>query len=88
MRVWFGGADGGYAVRDLVELIARSLVDQPNEVKVREIPGERGVTYELSVAPSDVGKVIGKGGRIVKAMRAVVSAAAIQDQKRITIEIV
>ncbi|MCY0877284.1 MAG: KH domain-containing protein [Firmicutes bacterium] len=72
----------------LVELIARSLVDLPDEVHVREIPGERGVTYELSVAPSDVGKVIGKGGRIVKAMRSVVSAAAIQDQKRINIEIV
>lgn len=76
------------ALRDLVELIARSLVDQPDEVRVREIQGERGVTYELSVAPSDMGKVIGKGGRIVKAMRSVVSAAAIQDQKRITIDIV
>lgn len=75
-------------MKELVELLVRNLVDQPTEVRVREIQGERGITYELSVAPSDMGKVIGKGGRIIKAIRSVVAAAAIQEQKRIHIEIV
>jgi predicted RNA-binding protein YlqC (UPF0109 family) len=82
------GAVGGDTLRELVELIARGLVDHPEQVIVREVHHERGLTFELSVAPDDMGKVIGKGGRIVKAMRVVVSAAAVQENQRVSIEIV
>lgn len=75
-------------MKELVELIARSLVDYPDEVCIREIQGERGLTYEISVAPTDMGKIIGRGGRIVKSIRTVVSAAAMQDNERVTVEIV
>ncbi len=75
-------------MRELVELIARSLVDLPDEVKVREVRGDRGLTYEVSVAKTDMGKIIGKGGRIVKSMRAVIFAAALQDNERVSIEII
>lgn len=75
-------------MKELIELIARALVDNPGEVCVREVEHERGVTYELSVAREDMGKVIGKGGRIAKSMRTVVAAASAQDNRRVTIEIV
>ncbi|MBR5641935.1 MAG: KH domain-containing protein [Firmicutes bacterium] len=74
----------------LVETIARSLVDSPDEVSVREIPGnDPGVTVvELKVAASDMGKIIGKQGRIVKALRTVVKAAAVKQNKKVVVEIV
>lgn len=75
-------------MKELIELIVRHLVDQPDEVKVREVETERGVTFELSVAPDDVGKVIGKGGRTVKSIRTVVVAASFPDRKNVSIEIV
>ncbi|MBQ1419096.1 MAG: KH domain-containing protein [Firmicutes bacterium] len=74
----------------LVETIARSLVDSPDEVQVRELPGkDPGVTVvELKVAASDMGKIIGKQGRIVKALRTVVKAAAVKQNKKVVVEIV
>jgi predicted RNA-binding protein YlqC (UPF0109 family) len=75
-------------MKELVELIARGLVDYPDEVRVREVQNDRGIVYELSVAPSDMGKVIGKSGRLAKSMRTVVSAAALQYNQRVSIEIV
>jgi predicted RNA-binding protein YlqC (UPF0109 family) len=75
-------------MKELVEVIARELVDHPEDVRVREVIQDMTVVYELSVHPSDMGKVIGKQGRIAKAMRTVVSAAAMQQNKRATIEIV
>ena len=74
----------------LVETIARSLVDNPDEVTVREIPGnDPGVTVvELKVAASDMGTIIGKQGRIVKALRTVVKAAAVKQNKKVVVEIV
>ena len=74
----------------LVETIARSLVDSPDEVVVREIPGnDPGVTVvELKVAASEMGKIIGKQGRIVKALRTVVKAAAVKQNKKVVVEIV
>ena len=74
----------------LVETIARSLVDSPDEVQVREIPGnDPGVTVvELKVAASDMGKIIGKQGRIVKALRTVVKAAAVKQNKKVVVEII
>lgn len=75
-------------MKELVETLAISLVDDPDQVNVKEIESERSIVYELSVAPEDMGKVIGKKGRIAKAMRTVVSAAAVKNKKRVTIEIV
>ena len=74
----------------LVETIARSLVDNPDEVQVREIPGsESGASViELKVAASDMGKIIGKQGRIVKALRTVVKAAAVKQNKKVVVEII
>ena len=75
-------------LRELVECIAKSLVDNPEMVQVTEINGEQSLILELKVAPEDMGKVIGKQGRIAKAIRTVVKAAAIKDNKRVVVEIV
>ena len=72
---------------ELVEFIAKSLVDNPDEVKVNEVEGAQSVIIELKVAPEDMGKIIGKQGRIAKAIRTVVKAAAIKDNKRVVVEI-
>ena len=72
----------------LVEAIAKSLVNNPDAVEVREIPGENEVVIELKVAPEDMGKVIGKKGRIAKALRTVVKAAATKANKTVAVEIV
>ncbi|NLM44191.1 MAG: KH domain-containing protein [Clostridiales bacterium] len=74
-------------MRDLVEVIAKALVDKPEEVKVREIKGDKSIIIELSVAPEDVGKVIGKQGRIAKAIRTVVKSAAAKTDKKVIVEI-
>jgi len=74
-------------LKELVELIAKSLVDHPEQVVVSEIHGEQSVILELKVAPDDMGKVIGKQGRIAKAIRTVVRAAAIKENKRVIVEI-
>ena len=75
-------------MKALAEIIAKSLVDKPNEVKVNEIINDNSVTIELKVAPEDMGKVIGKQGRIAKAIRTVVKAAAIKEEKRVVVEII
>ena len=74
-------------MKDLVEVIAKSLVDNPSEVHVNEIQGEQDLILELRVAPEDMGKVIGKQGRIAKAIRAVVKAAASKEEKKVIVEI-
>lgn len=74
-------------MKELVELIAKSLVDQPNLVIVTETSDETTVSLELSVAPEDMGKVIGKGGRIAKAIRTVVKAAASKGDKKVIVDI-
>ncbi len=76
-------------MKDLLKLIAGNLVDKPEEVKVTETIDEsnRSVLLVLSVAPEDMGKVIGKQGRIAKAIRTVMKAAAIHENKHVTIEI-
>ncbi|NLY85239.1 MAG: KH domain-containing protein [Tissierellia bacterium] len=73
---------------ELVEFIAKSLVENPDEVEVNEIEGTQSVIIELKVHPDDMGKVIGKQGRIAKAIRTVVKAAAIKDNKRVVVEII
>jgi len=72
---------------ELVKFIAQSLVDNPEKVEVKEIEGEQSVIIELRVAPEDMGKVIGKQGRIAKAIRTVVKAAATKENKRAIVEI-
>ena len=72
----------------LVEAIAKSLVDSPEEVVVTETEGNQGTVIELRVAPDDMGKVIGKQGRIARALRTVVKAAAIRENKKVTVEII
>lgn len=73
---------------ELVEIIAKALVDQPEAVEVREVQGEQSLILELKVAPEDMGKVIGKQGRIAKAIRTVVKAAATKENKRVMVEII
>lgn len=72
----------------LVEAIAKSLVDNPEAVNVRETGDSQGTVIELRVAPDDMGKVIGKQGRIAKALRTVVKAAAVRENKKVTVEII
>lgn len=75
-------------MKDLVEVIAKALVDNPDEVVVTEKEEGRNIVVELHVAQSDMGKVIGKQGRIAKAIRSVVKAASSKDNKRVDVEIV
>jgi predicted RNA-binding protein YlqC (UPF0109 family) len=74
-------------MKELVELIAKALVDHPDEVRVTEIDKDHTLVYQLTVAPGDAGKIIGKQGRIAKAIRTVVAAAALQEDKRVTVDI-
>jgi hypothetical protein len=75
-------------MKEIVEIIAKALVDRPDEVVVEEKDEDRMTVFELHVAQEDMGKVIGKQGRIAKAMRTVVKAAATRENKRVTVEIV
>ncbi|MBB5266213.1 hypothetical protein HNP82_003370 [Catenibacillus scindens] len=74
-------------MKELVEVIAKALVDHPDEVVVTEKEDEKSVILELSVAQEDMGKVIGKQGRIAKAIRTVVKSAASKDDKKVIVEI-
>ena len=74
-------------MKELVEVIAKALVDNPDEVVVTETEKECGTFIELKVAPSDMGKVIGKQGRIAKAIRSVVKAAASKEEKKVVVDI-
>lgn len=75
-------------MKDLVEYIAKSLVDDPSQVKVTEIEGATSVILELSVAPEDMGRVIGRNGRVANAMRTLLRVIAAKQGKRVTLEIV
>lgn len=74
-------------MKQLVEVIAKALVDFPDEVVVTETENDRAIVVELRVAQSDMGKVIGKQGRIAKAIRSVVKAAASKEDKKVVVEI-
>ncbi len=75
------------ALKSLVEYLAKSLVDHPENVSVNEVEGEKTTILELSVSEDDLGKIIGKHGRTARAMRTVVSAAASKEHKRAVLEI-
>ena len=74
-------------MRDLVEAIAKALVDNPEQVQVRAVDGEQVTVLELRVHPTDLGKVIGRQGRTAKAMRTLLGAAGMKLHKRYTLEI-
>ncbi|SHK87280.1 KH domain-containing protein [Desulforamulus aeronauticus] len=75
-------------MKELVEILAKALVDQPEQVEVTTVEKERSVVVELRVAPEDMGKVIGKQGRIARAIRSVVKAAATKQRKKVVVEII
>ncbi len=75
-------------MKELVEVIAKALVDKPDEVVVTVKEDGRNIIIELHVAPDDMGKVIGKQGRIAKAIRSVVKAASSKENKRVDVEII
>jgi hypothetical protein len=74
-------------VQELVEFVAKALVDHPDKVEVREIEGEKTTVIELKVAPEDLGKVIGKQGRTARAIRTLLAAVARKENKRAVLEI-
>ena len=74
-------------MKELVEVIAKSLVDNPDSVVVTETSDDNTINIELTVAPEDMGKVIGKGGRIAKSIRTVVKAAASKGDKKVVVDI-
>ncbi len=74
-------------MKDLVERMAKALVDSPEDVAVNEIDGEKTTVYELKVASSDLGKVIGKQGKTARAMRTILSASGTKIGKRCVLEI-
>jgi predicted RNA-binding protein YlqC (UPF0109 family) len=79
---------GGSEMKELLELIAKALVDNPDEVSVSEVGGEQTTILELRVAQEDLGKVIGKQGRTARAIRTILSAAGMKLRKRFHLEII
>jgi uncharacterized protein len=74
-------------MRDLVEFICRALVDQPDEVRVEEVEEDGDLVLEITVAPDDIGRVIGRGGRIANAIRTVAKAASVREDRRVIVDI-
>ena len=81
-------ADRGADVKELLEYLARALVDNPDGVEVTSVEGERSVILQLRVHPEDVGKVIGKNGRIAQAMRTLIKASATREGRNAIVEII
>ncbi len=75
-------------MKELLETLARALVDKHDEVEVSTVEGERSIILQLKVASDDVGKVIGKEGRIAKALRTIVKASAVKEGKKAVVEII
>ncbi len=85
------GDDGkgrGSAMKELLEYLAKALVDNPDRVEVTSVEGERSVILQLRVDPSDLGKVIGKNGRIAQAMRTLIKASATKEGRNAIVEII
>ncbi len=83
----FPEKQGRAVVKELLEQIARALVDHPDQVSVRAVVGEQVTVFELRVSPSDFGQIIGRQGRIVQAIRVILSAAGMNLKKRFSLEI-
>lgn len=76
------------SMKELVEYMAKAVVEDPSQVRVEEIVRANSITYELRVAPDDMGRVIGKKGRVANAMRTLLRVAAVKEGERVTLEIV
>ena len=74
-------------MKELIEILVKALVDDPDQVDITEISGDDAVTYEIRVAQDDMGKVIGKGGKIANALRTVAKAAAMKEHTKVFVEI-
>ena len=74
-------------MKEFVEFVVRALVDSPDAVEINQVEGERTIVIEVKVASDDLGKIIGKQGRIANALRTIVKAAAMKDDKKVTLEI-
>ncbi len=83
----FPEKQGRALVKELLEQIARALVDHPDQVSVRALVGEQVTVFELRVSPSDLGQIIGRQGRIAQAIRVILSAAGMKLKKRFSFEI-
>ena len=79
---------GVFGLKDLIEYLIKSLVDEPDSVAITEVPGDEATTYEIRVATGDLGKVIGKQGKIANALRTVAKAAAMRNKQRVYLEII
>ena len=79
---------GGTVMKDLVLMMARALVDEPDEVEVKEVEGDRTMILELTVAKGDLGKIIGKQGKTARALRTILNATATKLKKRAVLEII
>ncbi|MEO0096044.1 MAG: KH domain-containing protein [bacterium] len=75
-------------MKELIEYIVKGLVDNPDKVNIKEVAGEKSIIYELRVGEGDLGKVIGKEGRTAKAIRTIITAAAMKQGKRAVLEII
>jgi len=75
-------------LQSLIEYLVKSLVDEPEQVSITEVPQEEATTYEVRVAPGDLGKVIGKQGRIANALRTVIKSVAMKDKRKVYVEII
>ncbi|MCW3052318.1 MAG: RNA-binding protein domain [Chthonomonadales bacterium] len=75
-------------MQSLIEYLVKALVDEPDQVTITEVSQEEATTYEVRVAPGDLGKVIGKQGRIANALRTVVKSVAMKDKRKVYVEII
>ena len=75
-------------MKEMLEALVKSLVDFPDKVEINEVNGEKFTTLEVRVDPSDMGKIIGRQGRIIKAVRTLMKAYATKENKRLTVEVV
>ena len=75
-------------MKEILENVIKSLVDDTQNVSIQELQGEKSIVFEVKVAESDMGKVIGKQGRVAKAIRTILKAVASKEQKRVTIEFI
>ena len=75
-------------MKELLEYLVKALVDTPAEVSISEVAGEKAIVFEIKVAEADIGKVIGRNGRIINSIRTVVRAAAVKDGKKVSVELI
>ena len=77
-----------FGLKDLIEYLIKALVDEPDQISINEVEGPESTTYEIRVASGDLGKVIGKQGKIANALRTVTKAAAMRNKRRVYLEII